>query len=738
MWFENYSWNNNYSLLALEQGFTFERRKTVCKDKNKIALLDIEEIIVNNDVKSIEKLLPFVVQYNVDGSDQLLDQSFVKTFRICQLLIEYLLFCKMHLDGSIPMYKQDIKKLQEENTELKLFNEELKTHVNRLINKLKMKENTTTFKCNKCSKAFASENFLLMHNKRRHFNIDTECETEKINLETTVKELKQKLNQTEKLIKLEESKTTTNSNENHTKVSELHLKLESFQNYVEQEIQYLKSQNSLEEKYTQLLQNTLEAIQYSFTQEKKYQMQNQNASIQIENYGKNKLVQDDYFEMQTNAFKQIPQLFEDKFNAMHGNITSTITNSLKQIEFQMQALWQKVQEIEQQDCTNEINSTNLKSEDNPIVNYTKTANGNKSIIKKRYENILTSKVPDYNQNRCKTQVFNKTKAVNSKSTRNKNKSYSEKVSNFVDPEQPAKNKIDMQQSENINSEVMNNRNSTKNNKEVLEESENKTFLSSHSGSGAILNNILENVQYDLDDILSVKKIQSIKNSTEWKKKIESAFYRKLQEYGLSNEWKGIPKLTFQKTIDLIKQKTLINEKQIPQFKKIRKQIIKVLETDALEKLTLKDGNKIKYVLGSTDPCIADILKRSIAFKAISEENNENTTNKLFYSPESSDEDIKKKIIKNVNPELNKPFSAVIKELKQSQSQNMPRKLNEKQDDIKSFQNNGNFINDKISSVTMVMPKKKKVLFTLEDSSKYNIELGSTSLESSFLDTSEEK
>lgn len=632
MWFENYSWNNNYSLLALEQGFTFERRKTVCKDKNKIALLDIEEIIVNNDVKSIEKLLPFVVQYNVDGSDQLLDQSFVKTFRICQLLIEYLLFCKMHLDGSIPMYKQDIKKLQEENTELKLFNEELKTHVNRLINKLKMKENTTTFKCNKCSKAFASENFLLMHNKRRHFNIDTECETEKINLETTVKELKQKLNQTEKLIKLEESKTTTNSNENHTK----------------------------------------------------------------------------------------------------------ITNSLKQIEFQMQALWQKLQEIEQQDCTNEINSTNLKSEDNPIVNYTKTAKGNKSIIKKRYENILTSKVPDYNQNRCKTQVFNKTKAVNSKSTRNKNKSYSEKVSNFVDPEQPAKNKIDKQQSENINSEVMNNRNSTKNNKEVLEESENKTFLSSHSGSGAILNNILENVQYDLDDILSVKKIQSIKNSTEWKKKIESAFYRKLQEYGLSNEWKGIPKLTFQKTIDLIKQKTLINEKQIPQFKKIRKQIIKVLETDALEKLTLKDGNKIKYVLGSTDPCIADILKRSIAFKAISEENNENTTNKLFYSPESSDEDIKKKIIKNVNPELNKPFSAVIKELKQSQSQNMPRKLNEKQDDIKSFQNNGNFINDKISSVTMVMPKKKKVLFTLEDSSKYNIKLGSTSLESSFLDTSEEK
>lgn len=76
-----------------------------------VGLLDVDEVILERDVGTIEKYIPMVAHFKLDPEQtQVLDPNFVKIFRISQLSIEYLEFCKKYLDNTVVLLKKELAK----------------------------------------------------------------------------------------------------------------------------------------------------------------------------------------------------------------------------------------------------------------------------------------------------------------------------------------------------------------------------------------------------------------------------------------------------------------------------------------------------------------------------------------------------------------------------------------------------------------------------------------------------
>ncbi|KAJ8979526.1 hypothetical protein NQ317_017674 [Molorchus minor] len=113
-------------------------------------------------------------------------------FRMSQLSVEYLLFCKKYLDNTVVILKKELSKLKEENKELKLFTHELENHLSALT---KQGHLATSFTCDKCSKVFSTEEYLLSHIKRRHNDENKSFKGADTDLlQSEIKELKERLN----------------------------------------------------------------------------------------------------------------------------------------------------------------------------------------------------------------------------------------------------------------------------------------------------------------------------------------------------------------------------------------------------------------------------------------------------------------------------------------------------------------------------------------------------------------
>lgn len=119
----------------------------------------------------------------------------------------------------------------------------------------------TSFKCNTCSKVFLSEDFLMAHIKRRH-EVDTnpyQTETDRLQLE--IKELKERLNSTEKYIQgdhntksvlLEIQENIPNNDQavkNSVHMNDLKDKFDHLKQYVERELTVLRDEKYYQEKY---------------------------------------------------------------------------------------------------------------------------------------------------------------------------------------------------------------------------------------------------------------------------------------------------------------------------------------------------------------------------------------------------------------------------------------------------------------------------------------------------------
>lgn len=85
-------------------------------------MVDIEKTVNERDIASVERHITTIVNYNLDDEQtRILDGTFVKVFKLGQLAIQYLLFCKKYLDHTVTLLKKEIHQLNEVFNKNKMF-----------------------------------------------------------------------------------------------------------------------------------------------------------------------------------------------------------------------------------------------------------------------------------------------------------------------------------------------------------------------------------------------------------------------------------------------------------------------------------------------------------------------------------------------------------------------------------------------------------------------------------------
>ncbi|KAH0553857.1 zinc finger protein DZIP1 [Cotesia glomerata] len=290
------NWCHDFPKLARESGFYFNvHRNKVRVDKNQIGSIDIDRLIRERDFLTIDENINNVVDYNLESEYdiKILDPNFVKLFRLAQLSVEYLLYCKQYLDHSVIILKDELRLKLEDNVKLKknlaAAEESVKELKEKLRENYKLFEKTLTdsrgevHKCPYCPKSFKSAIFTNLHINRRHSNSPQvsilspvhdqyKAETEKLHNE--IKTLKERLNQTERIVRNESSRLYESieqrdrdiyeKNNNQDKIEEEHRKYREeisnltsmlFSEIKNLKIEDKKSQVDETEKFKQLLKS---------------------------------------------------------------------------------------------------------------------------------------------------------------------------------------------------------------------------------------------------------------------------------------------------------------------------------------------------------------------------------------------------------------------------------------------------------------------------------------------------
>ena len=217
---------HDFPKLARESGFYFNmHRSRVRVDWNRISNIDVDRIIRDRDFHAIDDNINIVIDYCLESEYdvKILDPSFVKLFRLAQLAVEYLLYCKQYLDHSVMILKDELRSKIEENVKLKKETGTLEEVVNHLKEKAKDRSklmeskigdcNGEIYKCPHCPKTFISSMFVSAHIIRRHGYMSDLCATsssihehyqnETKKLHNEIKSLKERLNETERVIRNE-------------------------------------------------------------------------------------------------------------------------------------------------------------------------------------------------------------------------------------------------------------------------------------------------------------------------------------------------------------------------------------------------------------------------------------------------------------------------------------------------------------------------------------------------------
>lgn len=212
-----------------------------------------------------------------------------------------------------------------------------------------------TFKCTKCPKAFSSEEFLNSHIKRRHTNAENyNSETDKLNME--IKELKERLNNTEKLLKEQKEKCPENgfldASNGKLHLSEVLDKFEKFKLQMDEELKDLKVQkNFYEENYAKLFeivvsQNNKENQAPKSNDDKLYEKTENTTQtdkvLQIENVNNKNITEITEVDKVDVDHQKIIDLKQSQVDSMEARIST----ALAVIENQMQSFWSKLNELQ--------------------------------------------------------------------------------------------------------------------------------------------------------------------------------------------------------------------------------------------------------------------------------------------------------------------------------------------------------------------------------------------------------
>ncbi|RLU26220.1 hypothetical protein DMN91_000013 [Ooceraea biroi] len=228
------NWCHDFPKLARESGFYFNMHGSrVRVDWNRISVLDIDRVVRERDFSTIDENINNVIDYCLEGEYdvKILDPSFVKLFRLAQLSVEYLLYCKQYLDHSVVILKDELRQKIEQNVSMKkeitTLEDTIKNLKERSKEKRKLIETSIgeipsgeIYKCPHCPKTFVRAIFVNAHIARKHpyvsdMSVSTSpvhehyrVETEKLHNE--IKTLKERLNQTERVIRNESVKLLDN------------------------------------------------------------------------------------------------------------------------------------------------------------------------------------------------------------------------------------------------------------------------------------------------------------------------------------------------------------------------------------------------------------------------------------------------------------------------------------------------------------------------------------------------
>lgn len=103
-------------------------------------------MIRERDYQTVDDNVNNVIDYFLEHEYDLkiLDPNFVKLFRLSQLAVEYLLYCKQYLDQSVVILKDEMKFKIDENEKLKENVLSLENLVRELKHQLKEKNKTET------------------------------------------------------------------------------------------------------------------------------------------------------------------------------------------------------------------------------------------------------------------------------------------------------------------------------------------------------------------------------------------------------------------------------------------------------------------------------------------------------------------------------------------------------------------------------------------------------------------
>ncbi|KAL0132610.1 hypothetical protein PUN28_000399 [Cardiocondyla obscurior] len=207
-------------------------------DWNRIGAIDIDRVIRERDFSIIDQNINNVIDYCLESEYdvKILDPNFVKLFRLAQLSVEYLLYCKQYLDHSVIILKDELRQKIEQNVSMKKEISALEDTVKNLKEKSKEKRklietsvgeisNGEVYKCPHCPKTFVRAIFVNAHIARKHSYISNtgivtspvhdhyRAETEKLHNE--IKTLKERLNQTERVIRNESDKLLDNTGKDY-------------------------------------------------------------------------------------------------------------------------------------------------------------------------------------------------------------------------------------------------------------------------------------------------------------------------------------------------------------------------------------------------------------------------------------------------------------------------------------------------------------------------------------------
>ncbi|KAL0267777.1 UNVERIFIED_CONTAM: hypothetical protein PYX00_009948 [Menopon gallinae] len=171
---------HDFPRLAKESGYKFQLYRGRI-NWSEVEKINIGEIIEDKNFQLLEENLIHVINCNLekDYDVKILDQNFVKLFKLAQLGIDYLSYCELYLDRCVVLLQEQLSSYQEECSVLREEIDKKDEEIRRSKKKLKMQYRN--FKCNKCEKIFLNETYLESHEKRRHRNAAETCEIKRPN-----------------------------------------------------------------------------------------------------------------------------------------------------------------------------------------------------------------------------------------------------------------------------------------------------------------------------------------------------------------------------------------------------------------------------------------------------------------------------------------------------------------------------------------------------------------------------